>query len=123
VHWCVDAAEAAAIGMQDMRGVWRLKTAAPGATLRLSVAVQHPQHGAFFDAVLSLQRMPSLNCSRQRWLLGCPHRVALWIYWQAALLLWKVRVALCVRLALAAQVASPAHPRFSLSTSIECGFR
>ena len=72
-----------------MEGVWRLNTAAPGDKLHLSVAVQHPSHGAFFDAVLTLTRVPSLPCSLQRWLLGRPQRVAVWIYWQAVVLLWK----------------------------------
>ena len=71
--------------------MWRLKTHTPGSTLRLSVAVHHPDHGAFFDAVLTLRRVPCLSCSRHAWLLGRPHRVALWIYWQAVVLLWKVR--------------------------------
>ncbi|KAL4448927.1 hypothetical protein ABPG77_007644 [Micractinium sp. CCAP 211/92] len=82
--------------LMDMRSTWRIKATEPGERLFLSVGCTHPDYGDFFlatfDARLSAQpHLPNETAS-----LGTllrygfqPHRVALWIYWHAVLLLWK----------------------------------
>jgi DUF1365 family protein len=74
----------------------RLKATEPGERLFLSVGCSHPEMGDFFlatfDARLSSQpHLPNETASLATlWRYGFqPHRVALWIYWQAAVLLCK----------------------------------
>lgn len=82
--------------LMDMQGQWTLKTAKPGARLALSVRVRHPELGAFFDATLSARRSEAPQVPNEHagfgtlWRYGYePHRVALWIYWEALQLLRK----------------------------------
>ena len=42
--------------LMDMQGVWHLKTSSPTDAFSLSVAVNHPEYGDFFTAVLTLKR-------------------------------------------------------------------
>lgn len=82
--------------LMDMRSTWRIKATEPRERLFLSVGCSHPEHGDFFlasfDARISSQpHLPNETASLGTlWRYGFqPHRVALWIYWQAVLLLWK----------------------------------
>jgi len=75
--------------LQDMRASWSLATDAPSESLFVRVnCCRHPEHGAFFYASLKAHRVPSPADSRM-WALFMPHRVTLWIYWHAVLLLWR----------------------------------
>lgn len=80
----------------DMHSVWKLRAPHPTESLKVSVHVHHPEHGAYFDAVLTGRRCGSTAQRGERdgiralWRYGFqPHRVAFWIYWQAIKLLWK----------------------------------
>ncbi|GMH32836.1 hypothetical protein BSKO_00670 [Bryopsis sp. KO-2023] len=80
----------------DMQNVWKLRAPHPSKTLMVSVHVSHPDHGDYFDAVLTGRRCESTAQRGERdgfrtlWRYGFqPQRVAFWIYWQAVKLLWK----------------------------------
>ncbi|KAG1669598.1 hypothetical protein FOA52_006371 [Chlamydomonas sp. UWO 241] len=81
----------------DMEGTWHLEAQPPGDTLRLVVNVSHPTHGPrFFHADLSAVRSNLPSTPSECGTLGMlatygfgPHRVAVWIYWQAVVLLCK----------------------------------
>ena len=87
--------------LMDMAGSWALEAPNPSASLKLSVLVDHPEMGRFFDARLTARRVPPGPGGRGHLRneaagLGCllrygfqPQRVAFWIYWQALVLLWK----------------------------------
>eukprot|EP00242_Pyramimonas_sp_CCMP2087_P011267 CAMPEP_0198215568 /NCGR_PEP_ID=MMETSP1445-20131203/50894_1 /TAXON_ID=36898 /ORGANISM="Pyramimonas sp., Strain CCMP2087" /LENGTH=257 /DNA_ID=CAMNT_0043891361 /DNA_START=124 /DNA_END=894 /DNA_ORIENTATION=+ len=75
--------------MMDMKGLWRLRTSPPTDTFSLSVAVNHPDHGDFFTAVLNLKRCDRISGSLERWVWMRPHWVGIWIYWHALVLLYK----------------------------------
>lgn len=74
-----------------------IKATGPEEKLFLSVAASHPEHGDYFIAALDARRddaTPALPNELAS--LGTllkygfqPQRVALWIYWQAIVLLWK----------------------------------
>ena len=70
----------------EMAPSWRITAEAPPhGTAALGAGAGGK---VVFSARLSARRVapPSLP---EAWAWGMPHRVALWIYWQAALLLWK----------------------------------
>ncbi|CAM6091574.1 unnamed protein product [Calypogeia fissa] len=72
----------------DMEGTWRLHAPAPGERLFLTVGVEHPQFGNYFLATLRAKKVdPGQSPEWFLWLM--PHKVAVWIYWQALVLLWK----------------------------------
>ncbi|XP_050234266.1 uncharacterized protein LOC126682585 [Mercurialis annua] len=74
----------------DMLGKWRMSTKAPGENLFLKVSVEHPEFGNYFVATLKAKKIPSSMVSDQAyffWLM--PHKVAIWIYWNAVQLWWK----------------------------------
>lgn len=75
----------------DMLGNWSIRADAPGAVLFLAISVQHPTLGNYFTATLSAKRVcsssSSLTLAIYFWLM--PHKVAMWIYWQALKLWWK----------------------------------
>jgi DUF1365 family protein len=74
--------------LQDMDGAWVLHATTPGERLRVSVGCKHPALGDFFHALLEARRVPPV-ADPARWAFAMPHRVAAWIYWHAALLLWR----------------------------------
>ncbi|BBN16824.1 uncharacterized protein MPTK1_7g09610 [Marchantia polymorpha subsp. ruderalis] len=71
----------------DMEGSWLLHATCPGEKLALTIRVDHPQFGNFFMATLRAKKISVQNPEFFSWLM--PHKVALWIYWQALVLLWK----------------------------------
>jgi DUF1365 family protein len=72
----------------DMVGTWRIHAPAPGENLYLTVGVEHPDFGNFFLATLRAKKVdPGRNLEWFMWLM--PHKVAVWIYWQALVLMWK----------------------------------
>jgi hypothetical protein len=82
--------------LMDMRSTWRIKASDPRERLFLSVACSHPELGDFFRATFdarlsSAPHLPNETASLGTlWRYGFqPHRVALWIYWHAVVLLWK----------------------------------
>ncbi|KAL3813474.1 hypothetical protein ACJIZ3_014742 [Penstemon smallii] len=86
----------------DMHGNWSVKTNEPADNLHVVISVQHPKLGNYFTASLAAKRVGS-SVSRDYsvgffWLM--PHKVALWIYWNALKLWWK-------------NVAFIQHPRYS----------
>jgi hypothetical protein len=75
-----------------------LNTPAPSERLQLSVLVDHPQHGRYFDAFLVARRCKDQAAGARNEEAGlrallrygfAPQRAALLIYWQAVKLLWK----------------------------------
>lgn len=74
--------------LQDMRSTWILRATDPGDTLSLSVSCDHPEMGSFFDATLRASRITP-PASSERWAFLMPHKVAVWIYWHAAVLVWR----------------------------------
>ncbi|KAG0481328.1 hypothetical protein HPP92_012186 [Vanilla planifolia] len=89
----------------DMLGNWKLRVDEPGEKLYVAISVQHPTLGNYFNATLSADRVQSSSTSSSLnmyfWLM--PHKVALWIYWQAVKLWWK-------------NVPFIAHPKYSNAT-------
>ncbi|WOK97094.1 hypothetical protein Cni_G05802 [Canna indica] len=75
----------------DMLGTWCMFADAPGEDLSLVISVQHPILGNYFTATLRAKRVHSSSDSifieKYFWLM--PHKVAMWIYWQALKLWWK----------------------------------
>ncbi|XP_022886167.1 uncharacterized protein LOC111402234 [Olea europaea var. sylvestris] len=74
----------------DMLGNWHMQTNDPGDNLRVVISVQHPELGNYFTASLTAKRVTSLKAGDHAqffWLM--PHKVALWIYWNALKLWWK----------------------------------
>mmetsp|Transcript_21522 Transcript_21522/g.41963 ORF Transcript_21522/g.41963 Transcript_21522/m.41963 type:complete len:328 (+) Transcript_21522:122-1105(+) len=74
--------------LQDMNASWSLRSSKPSETLSLQVACKHPALGNFFTATLSARRTRA-PADSQRWALLMPHKVSVWIYYHAALLLWR----------------------------------
>lgn len=73
--------------MQDMRSSWSLRVKEPAETLHVRVDVtDHPDMGSFFVAILDARALPTVD-DPELWGLFMPHRVALWIYWHALVLL------------------------------------
>ncbi|KAB1222599.1 hypothetical protein CJ030_MR2G000416 [Morella rubra] len=74
----------------DMHGTWSIRANAPGYNLFVTISVQHPELGDYFTATLKAKRLHSSLVSDHDmffWLM--PHKVAVWIYWQAVMLWWK----------------------------------
>ncbi|CAL9127371.1 unnamed protein product [Musa acuminata var. zebrina] len=74
----------------DMLGNWCMFADAPGEDLSLVISVQHPTLGNYFTATLRARRVHSFDSNflaTYFWLM--PHKVAMWIYWQALKLWWK----------------------------------
>ncbi|KAK8641985.1 hypothetical protein V6N13_011351 [Hibiscus sabdariffa] len=74
----------------DMLGNWSLKANAPDQNLLVTISVQHPELGDYFLATLKAKRISPESVHDHAlffWLM--PHKVALWIYWQALKLWWK----------------------------------
>jgi DUF1365 family protein len=82
----------------DMGNEWHLKATPPGDALRLSVVVTHPELGQYFDAHLMASRCTGAYARARNEAAGwralaryafMPQRVAVWIYWQAVVLIVK----------------------------------
>lgn len=80
----------------DMKNSWILKATLDKDSVFVSVGVRHPRMGNYFIAELDCKRSnePHQRNEYSSWknLLKygfMPHRVAWWIYWHAAVLLWK----------------------------------
>ncbi|CAN4095932.1 unnamed protein product [Withania somnifera] len=74
----------------DMLGNWTMKTNTPGDNLFVTISVNHPKHGEYFSASLIANRVSSsLHTDPALFFWLMPHKVALWIYWQALKLWWK----------------------------------
>ncbi|GAX84932.1 hypothetical protein CEUSTIGMA_g12353.t1 [Chlamydomonas eustigma] len=83
----------------DMMGTWIVQAPDPSEStvLRLSVDVEHPEYGMnFFHADLVAVRSAQAGVKNEAggfkllWRYGFqPHRVAIWIYWQALILIYK----------------------------------
>lgn len=80
----------------DMKSGWVLKARLETDSVCVSVGVKHPEMGDYFVAELRCQKSgdPHRRNEYSSWrnLLKygfMPHRVAWWIYWHAAVLLWK----------------------------------
>jgi len=78
--------------LQDMQSAWTMKATAPGESMHVSVAVKHPELGAFFVATLDLQAVAPPT-DPEWWGLFMAHKVAAWIYWHALLLIVRKGVA------------------------------
>ncbi|KAL2636142.1 hypothetical protein R1flu_007621 [Riccia fluitans] len=74
--------------LMDMAGSWLMYASPPGEKMTVTIGVEHPEFGKFFVASLGLKKVQSVaNPESFFWLM--PHKVAVWIYWHAMLLLWK----------------------------------
>lgn len=74
----------------DMLGNWTMKTNTPGDNLFVTISVNHPKHGEYFSASLMARRvLSSMHTDPALFFWLMPHKVALWIYWQALKLWWK----------------------------------
>ena len=80
----------------DMKSSWILKATLDKDSVFVSVGVTHPKMGNYFIAELDCKKSsePHQRNEYSSWknLLKygfMPHRVAWWIYWHAAVLLWK----------------------------------
>ncbi|KAI3873326.1 hypothetical protein MKW92_017537 [Papaver armeniacum] len=73
----------------DMLGDWTIKATAPGNSLLISISVKHPTLGDYFIATLNAKRVSSGASDPALFFWLMPHKVALWIYWQALKLWWK----------------------------------
>ncbi|KAG2502138.1 hypothetical protein HYH03_000626 [Edaphochlamys debaryana] len=80
----------------DMQNTWHLEAPEPTDRLRLVVKASHPQYGDYFYADLVGRTAPRPHAPSERAGLRellsfgfMPHRVALLIYWQALVLIWK----------------------------------
>ncbi|XP_038970470.1 uncharacterized protein LOC113462627 [Phoenix dactylifera] len=75
----------------DMLGNWSMHADAPGEDLSIAISVEHPTLGNYFTATLHAKQVysssSSLNLATFFWMM--PHKVAIWIYWQALKLWWK----------------------------------
>ncbi|PKA56980.1 hypothetical protein AXF42_Ash002284 [Apostasia shenzhenica] len=75
----------------DMQGNWSIRADVPGESIFIAISVHHPTLGNYFTATLSAKRVHSsttpLDLATYFWLM--PHKVAMWIYWQAFKLWWK----------------------------------
>jgi DUF1365 family protein len=78
--------------MQDMASSWTLVATIPDDELRVSVACRHPTLGSFFVATLEAHAVPAL-VDPEWWGLFMAHRVAIWIYYHALLLIARKGVA------------------------------
>ncbi len=73
----------------EMSPQWRITSDAPGDALALSFSVEAPSSGAvLFTARLRARRV-AVAGPPEAWAWAMPHRVAWWIYLQAAQLAWK----------------------------------
>lgn len=73
----------------DMLGDWKINASAPGSSLTLTITVQHPELGKYFTANLQVKKIEQLTVHPEVILWLMPHKVAVWIYWQAFQLWWK----------------------------------
>ena len=73
--------------LQDMRSTYFLRATAPADKLHVTVACKHPELGNFFCATLDARKVDVADDERWAWLM--PHRVAVWIYWHAAILVLR----------------------------------
>lgn len=82
----------------DMSNTWRIRTSSPfdEGGLSVDIMVGHPSYGNYFLARLSgeVSRHRRLRSEEADLATLCkygymPQRVAVWIYWQAMVLLWK----------------------------------
>ncbi|EFJ18086.1 hypothetical protein SELMODRAFT_178500 [Selaginella moellendorffii] len=73
----------------DMQGTWRIQASNPGEELQIAITVQHAELGNnYFSAVLKAKRVEHTKAAEVLfWLM--PHKVAVWIYWHAVVLLIK----------------------------------
>mmetsp|Transcript_10782 Transcript_10782/g.27726 ORF Transcript_10782/g.27726 Transcript_10782/m.27726 type:complete len:303 (-) Transcript_10782:381-1289(-) len=74
--------------LQDMQSSWTMRATQPGEKLYVEVAVKHPILGSFFVATLHASSVTSVRDPRW-WGLFMAHRVAIWIYWHAMLLMLR----------------------------------
>ncbi|KAK9842105.1 hypothetical protein WJX81_008576 [Elliptochloris bilobata] len=81
--------------LMDMHSTWTLRAEAPGERLALAVSAAHPELGDFFSAKLRARRDARAARNERAGLATLlrygylPQRIALWIYWQAVVLLCK----------------------------------
>ncbi|GLJ53743.1 hypothetical protein SUGI_1146840 [Cryptomeria japonica] len=73
----------------DMLGNWKMHASLPGSSLALTILVQHPEFGNYFTATLQAKKVEQLIVNPEIFLWLMPHKVAIWIYWQALQLWWK----------------------------------
>ena len=78
--------------LQDMQSSWSLTTKPPAERLHVRVDVKaHPELGDFFSATLDATAVDApattTGFDPERWAFFMPHKVAIWIYWHAAVLL------------------------------------
>jgi len=82
----------------DMKNTWKIRTQAPSPTkgLKVDIFVGHPEYGSYFLARLTCRVSKHRGTRSERADLRTlydygymPQRVALWIYWQAMVLVWK----------------------------------
>ncbi|KAL3679651.1 hypothetical protein R1sor_022607 [Riccia sorocarpa] len=72
----------------DMKGSWLMNASSPGEKMTVTIQVEHPEFGKFFLASLALKKVQGVDSPESFfWLM--PHKVAVWIYWHALVLLWK----------------------------------
>lgn len=73
----------------DMLGAWRMKACVPEQNILITITVQHPEHGNYFTAFLSANRVVCSQASLEGFFWLMPQKTAIGIYWQAFLLWWK----------------------------------
>lgn len=73
----------------DMLGNWNIRTSTPGDSLLVAISVQHPNLDDYFTATLTAKRVSSSAADPALFFWLMPHKVAIWIYWQALKLWWK----------------------------------
>ncbi|XP_078163549.1 DUF1365 family protein [Carex rostrata] len=77
----------------DMLANWRISAVEPSENLSVVISAEHPTHGNYFTAVLHAQEINSVttSISTEKFFWLMPHKVAIWIYWEA-LRLWMKNV-------------------------------
>lgn len=52
--------------LMDMKSTWTLKGEITEETVQLSVKVEHPEMGSFFDVILAMQKAKGLQARNER---------------------------------------------------------
>lgn len=72
-----------------MSSSWTIKASTPGEKLELTFVAKHPDLGPYFTASLQATRVTREVKDPDAFFWLMPHKVAVWIYWQAFWLWWK----------------------------------
>ena len=76
--------------LQDMHSDWSLSVTKPAEALSVRVTCSAAERGTFFVATLNASRLGSSHVDDPEWwALGMAHKVVIWIYWHAAVLVGR----------------------------------